>query len=504
MEAGQVATEPPEPPVDGAEGASGDVPFDGSPELRKMAESCFNSADEAARRNNYDYAIKLYSEGLRYTLDDVERGHKPLYETALRRRATGRAGGWSSKTATFKSNMLQMAGKKKDAFVSMEEAMTGTPESYVDLRALALAAFNLGLKDTPVFFIEQAMEMARKAGKLSEDLFVQAAKIYEGRSHFRQAMVCLQEAEKLDKLNTQRHMKRIRDLAARVTMEKTRIAEAESFRDQLLNAEQAKESAGQKVRTVEDELIERADKMVLELKQQPNDLNLMIRIGDTYARASADESAMKYYRQARAASGGADYRIKVKMDDLTIRDYRTKLRALDEKLLAAPGDPALTAERVELIKKRDQYELEVYTERSREYPTDMSMRYELGRRLYRLDQIEGAIGAFQMALRDPKHKIVSLNMLGKCFFNRKMHQEAAAQFRAAITAHEFQGDDMWKELRYNLGLTYEAMKQLEKAIGCYSEIVMLDFQYRDAAKRLQELRAKLEGDSNSGPVLPDE
>ena len=85
-----------------------------------------------------------------------------------------------------------------------------------------------------------------------------------------------------------------------------------------------------------------------------------------------------------------------------------------------------------------------------------------------------------------------------------MNQEAAAQFRAAIEAHEYQGDDMWKELRYNLGLTYEAMKQHEKAINCYSEIVMMDFQYRDAAKRLQEIRAKLEGDSNTGPVLPDE
>ncbi len=497
-----MATEPPkEPPAGGAEG---ETQFEGSPEVRKMAEGCFNSADEAARRNNYDYAITLYLEGLRYNLDDVERGHKPLYETALRRRATGRAGGWSAKTASFKSNMLQMAGKKKDSFLSMEESMTGTPESYVELQGLALAAFNLGLKAAPVFFAEQMLETARKASKLSENLFVQAAKIYEGRGYYREAMVCLQEAEKLDKLNTQRHMKRIRDLAARVTMDKTKIAEAESFRDQLLNAEQAKESAGQKVRTVEDELIERAEKLVVELKQKPNDLNLMIQIGDTYARASADELAMKYYRQGRAASGGADYRIKVKMDDLVIREYRTKLRALDEKLLAAPGEAALTAERHELVKKRDQFELEAYTERSREYPTDMSMRYELGRRLYRVNQIEAAIGAFQMSLRDPKHKIVSLNMLGKCFFNRKMNQEAAAQFRAAIEAHEYQGDDMWKELRYNLGLTYEAMKQHEKAINCYSEIVMMDFQYRDAAKRLQEIRAKLEGDSNTGPVLPDE
>lgn len=490
-----------EPPVDGA---GGEIPFEGSPEVRKMAEGCFNSADEAARRNNYDYAITLYLEGLRYNPDDVERGHKPLYETALRRRATGRAGGWSSKTASFKSNMLQMAGKKKDAFVEMEKSMTGTPESYLDLQALALAAYNLGLKETPVFFVEQMLETASKANKLSESLFVQAAKIYEGRAYYRQAMVCLQEAEKFDKLNTQRHMKRIRDLAARVTIDKTQMAEADSFRDLLKNKDQAQESASQKVRTVEDELIERAEKLVMELKQKPNDLNLMIQIGDTYARASADELAMKYYRQGRAASGGADYRIKVKMDDLVIRDYRTKLRALDEKLQAAPGDPALTAERTEIIKKRDQLELEVYTERVREYPTDMSMRYELGRRLYRLNQIEAAIGAFQMAFRDPKHKIVSLNMLGKCFFNRKMNQEAAAQFRAAIAAHEFQGDDMWKELRYNLGLTYEAMKQYEKAINCYSEIVMMDFQYRDAAKRLQDLRTKLEGDSNTGPVLPDE
>ncbi|NIA22295.1 MAG: tetratricopeptide repeat protein, partial [Anaerolineaceae bacterium] len=458
---------------------------------------CFDSADDAARRGNFDYAIALYLEGLRCTPDDVERGHKAMYEAAVRRRATGKKQGWGAKTARLKSNVLQMAGKKKEAFLEMEKAMAGTPDSHLDLAALAQMSFNLGLQDTPIFFAGLALETAHRAGKASETLCVQMATIYEARERFRRAMEVLSEAENLDKTKSGRHMKHIRDLAARTTIDMG-LEEAESFHDRIKDQGQARDSAMQQVRTAEDELVAKAEGMAEELKQNPNDLNLIIAIGDTYARAGRDDEAMQYYRKARAASGGADYRIKVKMDDLRMRQFRQQMRALEEQLKADPDNEELKAKLQELAEKRNQAEMSIFEERSREYPTDMSVRYELGLREFRCGLTEKAIGSFQNATRDPKHKVSSLNMLGKCFFKSKLLQEAAAQFRAAMDSYELQGDPIWKELRYNLGMTYEAMKKLEEATNCYSEIVMSDFQYRDAAKRLSKLREELEGEMTTG------
>lgn len=483
--------------------SGGEGDFEVSPEVLQMANSCFASGEDAARRGNCDYAITLYLEGLRYVPDDVEHGHKPLLEAAKRLSSSRKARGWGARTAQIRANMLQTLGKKKEAFVEMEKALVGNPDSSGNLASLAQMATNLGLKKTGVFFAEQALEAARRINKMTESMCVQMAHIYETHGMFRAAMTALQDAERLDKSQSNKYAKHIRDLAARTSIGDTQ--QAQSYKERIKDKTQAAESAKQQVVTAQDELAAKAEELVRQLEMTPNDLNLMVTVGDTYARAERDEDALKYYRKARTLSGGGDYRIKVKMDDLKIRQFRWELRRLDETLAKSPNDESLKKKREELVTRRNQFELEVFQERSDEYPTDMEVRYNLGLRQYRCRNIEQALGAFQMSTRDPKRKVLSLNMLGKCFFQSKLYQEAASQFRRAIENYEVQGDDMWKELRYNLGLTYETMKEWEKAIDeCYSQIVMVDFQYKDAAKRLQRLRIRKDGGDDGETITMSE
>lgn len=485
--------------MDAAKDSGDEGQFEVSPEVIQMANSCFATGDEAARRGNCDYAITMYLEGLRYVPDDVEHGHKPLLEAARRLAATGKAGAWGAKAAQMKASMLQTMGKKKEAFAEMEKALVGNADNSVSLANMAQMAANLGLKNTSIFFAEQALEAARRLNKTTEAMCVQMANIYERNGKYREAMQALQDAEKLDKSQSNKYAKHIRDLAARTSIGDTE--QAKSYRDRVKSKDQAVDSAKQKVVTAQDELAARADEMVKQLEKTPNDLNLLVTIGDTYARAERDEEAMQYYRKARTLSGGADYRIKVKMDDLRIRQFRQELRRADEALAKNPNDESLKAQRRDLIQRRNQFELEVFKERADEYPTDMGVRYDLGLRYYRCGQIEEALSAFQLSTRDPKRKILSLNMLGKCFFQSRLYPEAAGQFQRAIEGYEVQGDEMWKELRYNLGLTYETMKEWDKAKDCYSEIVMVDFQYKDAAKRLSRLRNRKEGSDEGGETI---
>jgi len=71
--------------------------------------------------------------------------------------------------------------------------------------------------------------------------------------------------------------------------------------------------------------------------------------------------------------------------------------------------------------------------------------------------------------------------------------EAQSQFETAIGQYEIADNALGKELRYHLAKTFEAQNKVPQAIEWYSVIVQGDYQYRDAAKRLESLRKRVEG-----------
>ena len=46
-------------------------------------------------------------------------------------------------------------------------------------------------------------------------------------------------------------------------------------------------------------------------------------------------------------------------------------------------------------------------------------------------------------------------------------------------------DEMKKEIVYNLGLVYERMGDVEKALACMKQIYEVDYGYRDVAQRVE-------------------
>jgi len=199
---------------------------------------------------------------------------------------------------------------------------------------------------------------------------------------------------------------------------------------------------------------------------------------------------MAILKQALAQS--KDYRYKARMDDIHMTEYRARLRELDEQIEANPDRADLKAEHKKISQEQDAFELTVYLERQRQYPTDLSIRLELGIRQHRRGLHDEAIVSFQQASRDPKRHVQALNLLGKCFYAKKLYQEAQNQFETALERHELAGDAMAKELQYNLAMTLEIQGNLPGAIEWFSRIVQQDYQYRDAAKRLESIRQRTE------------
>jgi tetratricopeptide (TPR) repeat protein len=127
------------------------------------------------------------------------------------------------------------------------------------------------------------------------------------------------------------------------------------------------------------------------------------------------------------------------------------------------------------------------------YPTDMRMKYEYGKRLVRARRYEDAIPMFQEARTDPRYRIVALNSIGQCFFHKEWYTDAVEMFQQALELVETGDDAQIKELRYNLGRAYEADGNVEEALANFRRVAQVDYNYLDVKNRVDTLRKRQQG-----------
>ena len=467
-----------------AEGEAADVL---APEVRQMADSCFERAAQATVHGNFDYAIHLYMDGLRYNPRDLEKGHKGLRDCALRRRNTGKKGGFGSLLAQAKGAVAQMLGRHKDQMLDLEEALARDPTNIQMMTQLMQTARRLGYVDVAIWFGEIASEETLRTKKPQKQIFTTLADMYESQKRYQEAVNALTTAIKVDPADRTLD-KRARDLSAAASIEDGKLESVGDFHDMIRDRRQAAASATQQVVRTREQLEAQYEELKAAFDADPKNPVKIQALADCQARRGYTDEAMALLQQALDLS--KEYRYKARMDEIRMGEFRRALREIDEQLQADPNRADLKAKRQQVVTERDAFELNVYTERHRQYPTDMAIRFELGLRQFRVTQYDDAIVSFQQATRDPKRRIQALNMLGKCFYAKKLYQEAQSQFETAIQQYELAGDPLGKELRYNLAMTFEVQNKVPQAIEWYSVIVQQDYQYRDAAKRLEGLRKK--------------
>ena len=460
------------------------------PEARRTAEGCFERAKQATVHSNFEYAIHLYLDGLRYNPRDLENGHKGLWDCAVRRFKAGKKGALGSLFGQIKAAFSQTLGRHKDAMLALEAALALDPQNVMILTQLMQLARRLQYTDVAIWFGEQAAQETLRGKKPQKQIFTTLADLYEGQKRFQDAVNALAQAIKIDPVDRSLD-KRARDLSAAASIEEGSLESIGDFHDMIRDRRQASASATQQVVRTREQLDVQYEELKAALDADPNNAVKMQALADCQARRGYLDDAMALLKKALDLTG--EYRYKSRMDDVHMGEYRRTLRELDEQLAADPARTDLKAKRQALRAERDAFELDIFIERQKQYPTDMGIRHELGVRQYRLGRYDEALVSFQQTTRDPKRRIQALNMLGKCFYAKKLHLEAQQQFETAIQQYELTGDPLGKELRYNLALAFEAQGKTPEAIEWYSNIVQQDYQYRDAAKRLESLRQKSTG-----------
>lgn len=125
---------------------------------------------------------------------------------------------------------------------------------------------------------------------------------------------------------------------------------------------------------------------------------------------------------------------------------------------------------------------------------DYDTHYNLGIAYRDMELLDDAIEEFQAAIRTTSplapdgRYIQCCNMLGLCFMSKGMPKLAAKWFSKGIDTPN-RPEDEYQALRFDLGLAYEGMGDIDKALDVFSEVYAIDINYRDVSEKLRELQA---------------
>jgi tetratricopeptide (TPR) repeat protein len=225
---------------------------------------------------------------------------------------------------------------------------------------------------------------------------------------------------------------------------------------------------------------------------------------------SDEDEAIKWLEDGYKRFG--QYQFRMQIGDIHMRQFNRVRRELQERMEKAETDEA-RAELADKVKQartlQVKYELSEYQDRVKAYPTDMKMRFELGKRQFFMQDFDAAIGCFQEAQGDPKYRAMSLRFLGEAFARKEWYDEAIDTYHRAIEVHPYNDDKLAMELRYNLMSVLEFKGREDRELSCAqeamkiaSQIAQIDINYHDIRDRVESLRklvTELKGGNPSAP-----
>ncbi len=457
---------------------------------KAKARKWFARGLELGEKRQFEYAIEYYVNGLEFWPDAVEDACKPLHGCAVARLQTG------GKKAGLKDTMKRSLSDRnpRQAFLNAMWLFAHDPENINYVEAITRNAGKLRAEDAAqwaagVFL--KALEGAPKASNKCFQSFVRMVEELADRAGERGEAafaVCSYETVVSGTNLWQRRNPKeksiednLRNLSTKLTILKGKYKDGDSYRESLADGETQAE-LHDKDRSVQSD--ERLDQLIAiaeqECAQTPEDARLVKNYIDLLCRREREDEEIRAIGVAvQAYKQTSDYRWKQMADDIRIK----QLGRLGRELKKSGDQQAYKVH----WNKQITFELAVYKERVRRYPTDNRLKFELGVRLFRTRRYDEAIPLFQTARSDPRNRASSGLYLGRCFFRKDYHSQAIPTFETTIGEWEFPDDDMAKDLQYWLARSQEASGDHESARKTYGKILQLDYNFRDVRDRLDAL-----------------
>jgi hypothetical protein len=481
-------------------GKPGEGPKPGEPKYTVQSESAakfFEHAKVKHETANYEYAMSLWLDGLAKDPTSM-RGVESFFQSAAAylSESGGRAPGrdlmrkfsGSGELDRYLTSLLNWAVKPVDGDTAV---------------AAAEAAAKLGLGEQTYWIGERAMGAIARDKKPRKDLFVELMNIFKMVGAYDKAVECGEAARRLDPGDSDLTAT-VRNMAAQATMTKggyEQSGQAGGFRSNVRDSEKQRqlEEADRIVKTEEtvDRLIDAARKDWEGRKDDPAAITVYITRLRERAKPEDEKIAMALAKDAYEKL--KQFRFRQIYGELRVKRAQRMLAKFKSDAEANPGNAELQEKFRLATLEYPRLEIEELQLRVENYPTDLGIKYELGKRFYDLgtpEDTERAIALLQESKNDAKHRVSSLQMLALAFQKIGWNDEAIPTFRQALENHRGGlNDDMGMELHYGLMTALQAkaeadrsMAVAEEADKIASEIAIQKFSYKDIRQRKDALR----------------
>lgn len=444
-------------------------------DVSTATKSAYTKAMQVMNQNNLEYAITLFKEIVQFDpgfldarekLRKCERDHYEKMSSVAKALATAKA-----LTHVTKGNILK-AKKPKEAMNEAEEALALNLFNPAALTLLADAAKKLDA----MFIAVEAYEIIVERDDKNESNIVKLGEYYKADGQgIKYLTICQKLADKypgdLEKLAL------LREAAALASMEKGKWGQGEQS-DFKKNLNQGNKDQGDRIIRAEDDIREMIEKYSKEIEEGNESIDTRRRLAELYLRAEEYEKAIEAYTWIVNKMGTLDPAI-----DKAIEKANTAISKRKVEKMIAEGRPQ---EEIDAEKKANyDYRMERYNDRIRLYPNDLQIRFEYAELLWEGGAVDNALEQFQIAQRNPQHRLIAIVYLGRCFAAKNQFDMAIEQFNRALEDMPTMNADKMFTL-YHLGCTYETMGKKKEALDCFKQIYAVDIKYLDVAERINK------------------
>ena len=447
-----------------------------------------------AGASNFEYALTCFANAIKFDPGRMEV-HEAMLEAARQFLAAG------GKPASGK-DVRQIDGPGPiDRFAAAEFVWMRDLNNLAAALKLLEATAKAGQEAFGAWLAPKVLNILRAQKKPSKSMFVQAKDRFAAVGAWNEAFLAGELAVQIDPSDTEL-IAELKQLTAQRAISQGGYAEAVQQTEGGGFRRFVKDLDKQRELEAAESISGAADSQQLALQKARNDHaanprspEAISKLGQLLRRSgdeAGEEEARQLYLQGFEAIG--EYRFKALAADIDLARLRRALRSAETAAEAAPGDAAavaaLAAARTALLER----ERREFSERVEKYPTDRKLKIDLGRVLVELGLHEDAMACFQVCKDEPKYRVESAHMLGRCFSANGWHQEAAGEFREAL--EHLDGTDRERELplRYDLmraliGLARDerSVQHAREAAEICSLILRKDIAFRDIRERRKEV-----------------
>lgn len=330
---------------------------------------------------------------------------------------------------------------------------------------------------------EAAFQLATEADGTAIESLKLLGGLYAARREHSKAIDCFERALRINPRD-QEAGRMHKNLAAEGAIRSGGFEQAKSARELAKSERQLKETErSQRIVRTADDIEIALQELGEELQANPNEARLLLRrvvlLQQKQDYAGAEAACQALLQREATHPEGLE-----RLGEIRLRRFELDLRAADEE--AKRGEDGAEDRLRRLKREHRAFRLQEARRRVEVHPTDMAARFRLGRALLDEGQHDESIEQFQQAVRDPKLKIATLQMLGRAFAAKGILDLAIKQLVEA-TGMIAGMTDLKKELLYELAELQQRQGDRATAAITFKQIYEADIAYRDVGQRIAAL-----------------